>query len=440
MHDTPSQSSTRTVRASANRAGGACRGLPALVAALWLGFVLAPSGSLAQTKADTPKAPSGASAPRTAGTAQPTTPGASAPNTSAVPIIAARSWLLIDVTSGQVLASHEPDMRIDPASLTKLMTAHLVFAALEEKRLSLDQRPPVSRAAWRSIGSRMFVDPAKPATIEELLNGMIVQSGNDASVILAEAIAGSESGFAELMNREAKRLGMNNTQWRNATGLPDPQHYSTARDLATLALQVISGHPVYFPLYSKKEYTYNNIRQPNRNRLLFVDPSVDGLKTGHTEAAGYCLIATARRDQGGGFQRRLLSVVLGASSESVRAIETQKLLNWGFQNFEAVRVQAADKPTGEYRVWKGTTESVEGAIEKDLIVTVARGQGERVKGEVERIHPLVAPIASGERIGSLRVRIGDEVVAERPVLARAAVDQAGWIRRIWDSIRMMFAK
>lgn len=359
----------------------------------------------------------------------------------AAPTIAARSWLLLDVTSGQVLASHEPDIKIEPASLTKLMTAHLTFDALEAKRLALDARPPVSQAAWKAIGSRMFVDPAKPATVEELLNGLIVQSGNDASIILAEAVAGTEQAFAELMNREAQRLGMKNTQFRNATGLPDPQHYTTARDLALLATRVVSDHPDYFPMYSKKEYTFNNIRQPNRNRLLFIDPTVDGLKTGHTEAAGYCLIATARRDQpGAGFQRRLLSIVLGASSESVRAIESQKLLNWGFQNFDAVRVQAARQPSGNYQVWKGAADTVAGGLDADLVVTVPRGQADKVKGEVERLRPLVAPIGEGERIGTLRVKLDDQVIAERPLVALQAVAQAGWFGRSWDSIRMMFAK
>jgi D-alanyl-D-alanine carboxypeptidase (penicillin-binding protein 5/6) len=358
-----------------------------------------------------------------------------------VPTIAARSWLLLDVTSGQVIAAHEPDMQIEPASLTKLMTAHLAFNAIEEKRLTLDMRPPVSNAAWKAIGSRMFVDPAKPATVEELLNGLIVQSGNDASIILAEAVAGTEQAFAERMNREAQRLGMSSSQFRNATGLPDPGHYTTARDLALLATQVVTAHPGFYPLYSKKEYTYNNIRQSNRNRLLFVDPSVDGLKTGHTEAAGYCLIATARREQpGASFERRLLSVVLGTTSESVRAIESQKLLNWGFQNFDAVRVQAKGQSSGDYPVWKGAAETVPGGVEQDLVVTVPRGQADRVVGEIERLQPLVAPIGAGERIGILRVKLDGNVIAERPLVALEAVEQAGWFGRAWDSLMMMFAR
>jgi D-alanyl-D-alanine carboxypeptidase (penicillin-binding protein 5/6) len=358
-----------------------------------------------------------------------------------LPTIAARSWLLLDVTSGQVIAAHEPDIRIEPASLTKLMTAHLAFNAIEEKRITLDMRPPVSNAAWKAIGSRMFVDPGKPATVEELLNGLIVQSGNDASIILAEAIAGTEQAFAERMNQEAQRLGMTNTRFRNATGLPDPEHYTTARDLALLATQVVTAHPGFYPLYSKKEYTYNNIRQSNRNRLLFVDPSVDGLKTGHTEAAGYCLIATARREQpGASFERRLLSVVLGTSSESVRAIESQKLLNWGFQNFDAVRVQAKGQPSGDYQVWKGASDMVSGGVDQDLVVTVPRGQADKVVGEIERVQPLVAPLAAGERIGTLRVKLEGNVIAERPLVALQAVEQAGWFGRAWDSLMMMFAR
>ncbi len=357
------------------------------------------------------------------------------------PTIAARSWLLLDVTSGRVLASSEPDMKVEPASLTKLMTAYLAFNAIREKRIALDQRPAVSKGAWRAIGSRMFVDPAKPATVDELLHGMIIQSGNDASIILAEAIAGTEEAFAELMNREAQRMGLKNTSFRNATGLPDPDHYSTARDLATLATRLIIDFPQDYALYSQREYTYNNIRQPNRNRLLFIDPSVDGVKTGHTDAAGYCLIASARREQpGGGFQRRLLSVVLGAASESSRAIESQKLLNFGFQNYDAVRVFAKDQPAATYEVWKGSTREVKAGLAQDLVVTIAHGQAPSVKAEIERVKPLVAPVAKGQRIGTLRVKLGDELLAERPLVALAEVTEAGFFGRAWDTLRLWFDK
>jgi len=359
----------------------------------------------------------------------------------AAPTIAARSWLLLDATSGQVLAAHEPDLKVEPASLTKVMTAYLAFGALKEKRLALDQRPPVSQAAYKAGGSRMFVDPRDPASVEQLLNGMIVQSGNDASIVLAEALAGTEETFAQQMNREAQRLGLRNTRFRNATGLPDPEHYSTARDLATMAARLISDFPEYYPLYSKREYTYNNIRQPNRNRLLAVDPSVDGMKTGHTEAAGYCLIASAHRKQPGlDGERRLVSVVIGANSESTRAIESQKLLNYGFQNFDAVRVYAKGQPAGTYQVWKGAVDTVAGGFDSDLVVTVPRGQAEKMKAEVERVQPLVAPIAQGQRIGTLRVKIEDRVLVERPLLALAAVEPAGWFGRTWDGLRMMLSK
>ncbi len=359
----------------------------------------------------------------------------------AAPTIAARSWLLLDATSGQVLAAHEPDLKVEPASLTKVMTAYLAFGALREKRLALDQRPPVSQAAYKAGGSRMFVDPRDPASVEQLLNGMIVQSGNDASIVLAEALAGTEETFAQQMNREAQRLGLRNTRFRNATGLPDPEHYSTARDLATMAARLISDFPEYYPLYSKREYTYNNIRQPNRNRLLAVDPSVDGMKTGHTEAAGYCLIASAHRKQPGlDGERRLVSVVIGANSESTRAIESQKLLNYGFQNFDAVRVYAKGQPAGTYQVWKGAVDTIAGGFDSDLVVTVPRGQAEKMKAEVERVQPLVAPIAQGQRIGTLRVKIEDRVLVERPLLALAAVEPAGWFGRTWDGLRMMLSK
>lgn len=359
----------------------------------------------------------------------------------ASPALAAKSWLLIETDSGQVLAEHEADARFEPASLTKLMTAYLAFEALRDKRITLEQRPAVSMSAYKAVGSRMFVDPAKPATVEELLRGMIIQSGNDASIILAEAIAGTEQAFAEMMNREARRMGLKSTQFRNSTGLPDPEHYSSARDLAVIATHVIQDYPDHYRLYSQKEYTYNNIRQPNRNRLLSIDPSVDGMKTGFTDAAGYCLISSARRTQaGGGFERRLLSVVLGTSSDAARAMESQKLLNFGFQNFDAVRVHAHDQSIGTYRVWKGKENEVAGGFTKDVVVTVPRGQAQRISGEVERIEPLVAPITKGQRIGILRVRLDDQVITERPLIALKDIDEGGWFGRLWDGLRLMISR
>jgi serine-type D-Ala-D-Ala carboxypeptidase (penicillin-binding protein 5/6) len=353
------------------------------------------------------------------------------------PEIAARSWLLMDVTTKTVLYSQLPDERVEPASLTKLLTAYVAFDWLKQKRLTLAQRPPVSQFAYKAIGSRMFVDPRSPATVEELLNGLTVQSGNDAAIILAEAIGGSEAQFAEIMNAEAKRLGMNNSHFTNSSGLPDPNHYSTARDLATLAVRLIEDFPDFYRMYSQKEYSYNNIKQPNRNRLLFTDPSVDGFKTGHTDAAGYCLISSAKREQPNtGFSRRILSVLMGASSENSRAIESQKLLNYGFQNFDAVQLYKKDAPVGSYQVWKGKAPEIKAGFAQDVIVTVPKAQVSAVKGEIERMEPLVAPIAAGQKLGTLRVRLANNVIAERPVIALEAVEPAGWFGRAWDTIRL----
>ena len=367
-----------------------------------------------------------------------TAAGSPAPiGASPVPPIAAKSWLVLDVASGQILAAEAADQRVDPASLTKLLTAYLSFAAIRDGKLKLDHRPPVSEAAWKAIGSRMFIEPNKPASIEELLNGMIVQSGNDASIALAEAVAGSEAVFAQLMNREAQRLGMTASSFRNATGLPDPQHYSTAADLARLATRLIEDFPQFYAYYAKREYAYNGIRQPNRNRLLSLDPTVDGLKTGHTDAAGWCLIASAKRDQQpGGFARRLLTVVLGAPSESARIVESQKLLNWGFQSFDAVRLFTAGKAAGTYEVWKGSSASVSGGFEREITVSVPKGETDQVRAEIERMQPLLAPIARGQRIGTVRIKLGDRVLAEQPMVALAAVDGAGFLGRQWDTIRL----
>ena len=353
------------------------------------------------------------------------------------PDVAARSWLLMDMTTHTVLYSQLPDERVEPASLTKLMTAYVVFDYLKQKRLTMTQRPPVSTLAYKAIGSRMFVEPKSPATVEELLNGLIVQSGNDAAIILAEAVAGSEAQFAEIMNAEAKRMGMNNTHFTNASGLPNPEHYSTARDLAILEMRVIEDHPDYYRMYSQKEYTYNNIKQPNRNRLLFTDSSVDGFKTGHTDAAGYCLISSAKREQpGSGFSRRILSVLMGASSENSRAIESQKLVNYGFQNFDAVQLYKKSDAVGSYQVWKGQRPEIKAGFAEDVMVTVPKTQTSAVKGEIERMEPLVAPIAAGQKIGTLRVRLGNTVLTERPVIALEAVEPAGWFGRAWDTIRL----
>ena len=284
------------------------------------------------------------------------------------PSLAAKSWLLLEMGSNQVLSTEKPDERLEPASLTKLMTAYLVFAALHKKTLALDQPLPVSEKAWRTGGSKMFVRVDTQVPVEDLIKGMIIQSGNDACVTLAEGIAGSEENFAQMMNREAKRLGMNSSSFRNSTGLPDPELYTTARDLSLLASALIRDFPEeYKKYYSMKEYTYNGITQPNRNRLLFIDPTVDGVKTGHTEAAGYCLISSALRDK-----RRLLSVVLGTNSDSARASESQKLLNWGYISYDAVTVYAKDQAVATLRAWKGAQSEVKAGFANDLSIAVPK--------------------------------------------------------------------
>ena len=346
--------------------------------------------------------------------------------------VVGRAWVLADFTSGQILAAEKPDERFEPASLTKLMTAYLVFGALKEKKLALEQQVAVSERAWRAPGSRMFIEPRRPVTVDELIRGMVVQSGNDACIALAEALAGSEEAFAALMNREAARLGMRNSRFMNATGLPDPQHYSSAQDLQLLVAALIRDFPEHYAqYYAQREYRYNGITQVNRNRLLWLDPSVDGVKTGFTEAAGYCLIASSRRGP-----RRLVSVLLGSTSESTRAQESQKLLNWGFQFFDAVRLYAAGAPVKEIEVWKGARSTLKAGFRADLVATVPKGQADRLKAELLAQSPLLAPVAEGQRVGVLRVTLDGKPLGEHPVLALEAVPPAGIFGRAWDTLRL----
>ena len=348
------------------------------------------------------------------------------------PAIVGKAWMVGDLSSGQVLAAERPDERFEPASLTKLMTAYVVFAALREKKLALDQQAGVSPRAWKAAGARMFIEPRKPVTVDELIRGMVVQSGNDACIALAEAVAGSEEKFVEVMNREAARLGMKNTRFRNPSGLGDAQHYSTARDLYLLASALIRDFPAeYAQYYSQKEYRYNNVSQPNRNRLLWIDPSVDGVKTGYTEAAGYCLIASSRRSG-----RRLLSVLLGATSESARAQESQKLLNWGFQSYDSVKLYSAGTPVQSLEVWKGATREVKVGLARDLFVTVPKGEAERIKAELVSQQPLLAPLAKGQSVGVVRITHDGKPHAEHPLLVLEPVAAAGWFRRSWDTLRL----
>ena len=350
------------------------------------------------------------------------------------PTVAARSWLLLEMGSGQVLTAEKPDERIEPASLTKLMTAYLTFAALRQKTIALDTPVTVSQRAWKTGGSKMFIRVETQVPVEDLIKGMIVQSGNDACVALAEAIAGSEESFAQMMNREAKRLGMTSSNFTNSTGLPDPQLYTTARDLAALASALIRDFPEeYRKYYSMKEFRYNNITQPNRNRLLWIDSTVDGVKTGHTDAAGYCLISSSLRDK-----RRLLSVVLGAKSSSMRASESLKLLNWGFQSYDSVTLFAKDSPVATLRVWKGTQPNVKAGFGNDFSIAVPRGYADKVKSEFTPQPRLMAPIEAGQKLGTLKVTIDGKVYGEYPVAALETVPLAGIFGRSVDTVRLWF--
>ena len=354
------------------------------------------------------------------------------------PTIAAKSWLLLDMTSNQVIASQDPELRIEPASLTKIMTAYVTFAAISSKKLALDQMITVSTRAWKvdPSSSKMFIDPATPVSVNDLLYGLMVQSGNDAAVELAEAVAGTEDAFVVLMNREAQRLGMKNSRFGNPHGLPSAENYSTAQDLSLLASHIIADYPEFYKIDSTKYFTYNNIKQPNRNRLLWSDPTVDGMKTGHTEAAGFCLIASAKRPNGSG-TRRLLSVLIGANSDQTRAQESQKLLNWGFQNFEAVKLYAKGQAIDTPQVWKGAKNQVKIGFNRDVFITLPKGNAAKMKPQLERKDPLVAPINENTKVGTLKMMIDGKAVAELPVLALEQVNQASIFGRAWDSIRLM---
>lgn len=361
------------------------------------------------------------------------------------PDVAARAYLLMDVSSGQVLAAKDPDKPVEPASLTKLMTAYLVFDALKSGKLNLQQTLPVSERAWKMPGSRMFIDPKMKVPVEDLIKGMIVQSGNDATMALAEGVGGSAERFVEMMNLQAKALGMNASSFRNPEGLTVPGHLTTARDLATLATRLMRDFPEYVPYYAIQRYRYPGTpaaNDSNRNLLLFRDPTVDGLKTGHTNAAGYCLVATAKRPSallgtGPEGQRRLLSVLLGASSENARAAESQKLLNWGFTAYEAVRLSAAGGAVVTPRVWKGKADQAKLGRAEGVVVSVPTGAGAGLKTEVTRPDPLVAPLLKGQSIGVLRVSTsGGEPVAEVPLEVLETVEESGVIGRAWDALRL----
>jgi D-alanyl-D-alanine carboxypeptidase (penicillin-binding protein 5/6) len=350
-----------------------------------------------------------------------------------VPPIAAKSWLLLDYQSQQLIASGSAEQRADPAALTKLMTAYVAFDAIRQKRITLAQPLPVSAKAAKMPGARMFLVPDRPATVDELLRGLIVQAANDAAIALAEGIAGSEEAFVQEMNARAQQHGMAGTRFANATGLPDPGHYSTAADLARLASTVLREFPEFLPLFGLRDLTYNGITQPNRNLLLGRDPHVDGFAAGHSDSAGYCMIATARREH-----RRLIALVLGAASESARAIEAQKLLNYGFQYYDTVRLYEKGAAVAVLPVWKGSEETLKAGFDYDLFVAVPRGQSSLLKASLETKQPIVAPVSRQQPVGVLKLTFDGEPVAEYPVVALESVAVANLFGRAWDTLRLLF--
>ena len=357
------------------------------------------------------------------------------------PTLAAKAYLLLDFNSRAVLAQQNANERVDPASLTKLMTAYLSFKALKNGHLQLEQTLPVSVKAWKGggagcgggAGSCMFIEPNKPVTVDQLLHGMIVISGNDASVALAEGIASSEEAFADMMNKEAARLGMKGTHFVNSTGLPDPNHYTTASDLAILAAALVRDYPEqYKRLYSLKDYTFNNIKQANRNRLLWVDPFVDGMKTGHTSSAGYCLVSSAKRGD-----MRLISILLGAPSDTARAVESQKLLNYGFQFFESRLIYKRGQAVSKLKVWKGRDDTLAATVAEDLYITLPKNQLARLKASVASKQPLIAPVAARQEVGAIRFSMDGKQIIERPLIASQEMPTAGIFGRLWDSLKLM---
>lgn len=355
------------------------------------------------------------------------------------PEIAAHAYLLIDVTAQQVLAQSNADQLVEPASLTKLMSAYLVFQALKAKKISLEQTLPVSERAWKMQGSRMFIDPKMQVPVLDLIKGMIVQSGNDATVVLAEGVGGSVEHFVAMMNSQAQTLGMKNTTYKNPEGLPAPGHTTTAKDLGVLAVRLMQDFPEFVGYYAIKQYHLPGTpaaNQNNRNLLLFRDPSVDGLKTGHTDAAGFCLVATAKRDAPAVGARRLLSILLGATSENARATETQKLLNWGYSAYEAVKLFDASQALLSPAVWKGKSSTVKLGRFQPIVVAIPAGASSRLQTQVARPEPLVAPFQRGQSVGSLKVTLDQQPWVELPLVVLETVEQAGWLGRTWDGVRL----
>ncbi|WP_274572386.1 D-alanyl-D-alanine carboxypeptidase family protein [Neisseria leonii] len=370
-----------------------------------------------------------ASQPQTAAAAEP----AAAPVLPQPPQVAAAAYLVQDLQSGRILAGKDLDTQIEPASLTKLMTAYLTFKALEEGVLKPDQELLASQAAWRAEGSRMFVNLGKPVSVSDLLKGLIVQSGNDAAIILAEALGGTEAGFADKMNVQAQQLGMKNTRFINATGLPGEGHLTTVRDLALLSAAIIRDYPQYYPIYSMKSFKYNNIDQPNRNLLLYRDPSVDGLKTGHTASAGYNLIASSNRNG-----RRVLSVVVGTDSPEARAAESSKLLNWALQSFDTLKAYQAGQTVSQVKLYKGAANTVAVGFLDDAYLTFSRGSSKDIRPVLETVQPVLAPVSKGQVLGKLKIMSGGQEIESRDVVALNDVGEAGWFGRVYDSIVLWF--
>ncbi|BEH13570.1 MULTISPECIES: D-alanyl-D-alanine carboxypeptidase family protein [Marinobacter] len=351
------------------------------------------------------------------------------------PQIAGSSWVLKDPLSGRIIMEHNSQERVPPASLTKMMTAYIVERELDEGRIAMTDMVPISVKAWRTGGSRTFVREGTQVSVEDLLKGVIIQSGNDASVALAEFVAGSEDAFVDIMNQQARQLGMNNTNFENATGLPHPNQYSTAYDLALLAKAIIEDYPENYPLYAVKSFTYNNIRQPNRNSLLWRDESVDGLKTGHTEEAGYCLVASAKRDN-----TRLIAAVMGTSSAEVRAREVQKMLNYGFRYYETERLFRAGQELVDAKVWGGKSDQISVGLAEDVFVTIPRGARDKLESTVDLDSVIKAPIKVGDELGRIQVMLDGEVLVDEPALALTDVQQGGVFKRLWDAIKLFFVQ
>jgi len=353
--------------------------------------------------------------------------------TAPAPSLEVSAYLLKDFNSGSTIAAHKEGERLEPASLTKIMTAYLTFDALKQGHLTLTQIVPVSKKSWKAEGSRMFIEPKKNVTVDELLHGLIIQSGNDAAIALAEVIGGSEDQFAIMMNQQAKKIGMDNTNYINATGLPDENHYTTATDLALMAEALIKNFPEdYARLYKQKEYTYNKITQLNRNRLLFLDNNVDGIKTGHTNAAGYCLVSSAKRGE-----TRIISVILGAKSKAMRESESQRLLNYGFQFYESTLVYKKTQAISKMHVYKGAEKKVIASVENDLYLSLPKGDYANVKATTTSKQPLIAPVKAGQEIGKITFTLDNKIIAERKLIARTSVGEAGFLGKIIDSISLL---